>query len=162
MIVDALETDRPLVESIAAEAGVFTEEELDALAAVWEEYDLLGPDDSGYQFLVDRAAAAPGAGTAVHGFVCYGPRDLTDGVCELYYLAVAPDAQGRGVGPRLLRAAEAEAREAGARMMLVEVPGRPAWEPVRTLLGTATYELEATIRDLYSVGDDLMVFVKRF
>lgn len=186
MIVDARETDWPLIESIAMRAAVFTEEELGALAAVWEEYALLGPDDSGYQFLVDRAAAqVPAAqvpagqgaagqagdagrsgaarqGGAILGFVCHGPRDLTDGVHELYYLAVAPDAQGQEVGRRLLRAGEAEAREAGARMMLAEIPGRPAWEPVGRFLRSAAYEPEATIKDYYSVGDDLTVFVKRF
>jgi hypothetical protein len=33
---------------------------------------------------------------------------------------------------------------------------------VRGLLQSAGYQVEATIKDLYDVGDDLHVFVKRF
>ncbi len=54
MIVDAIEADWPLIEALAERAEVFSEEELDALSAVLEEFALLGPEDSGYDFLVDR------------------------------------------------------------------------------------------------------------
>lgn len=141
---------------MAGAAGVLNEAELAALEAVWEEYLDLGPEDSGYSFLVDRE------GTQVLGFVCYGPRELAEGVCDLYYLVVDTHSRRQSVGRRLLRAAEAEAREAGARMVMAEVSGGPRHQPVRALLASAGYEVEAVIKDFYEPGDDLTILVKRF
>jgi ribosomal protein S18 acetylase RimI-like enzyme len=156
MIIAATEADGPQIEDIAARAGVFDDEEVDALGAVWEEYLILGAEDSGYDFLVERE------GEAIRGFACYGRRDLTDGVYDLYYIAVDPDCHRLGTGRRLLTAGEAAAREAGARMMIAETAGTPEYEPIREFYRGAGYGLEATIKDFYSVGDDLAVFVKRF
>lgn len=156
MIVDAAEADWPFIEDIAARADVFTDEEMDALAAVWEESLLLGPEDSGYAFMVDRE------GESILGFVCYGPRDLADGVYDLYYLVVEPTGRRRGVGRRLLRAAEAEAREAGARLVMVEVSSAPRWGGSDVFYLKAGYLREAGIKDFFAMGDDLAVLVKRF
>jgi GNAT superfamily N-acetyltransferase len=156
MIVDAVETDWPLIEGLAERADAFSEEELDALSAILEEFALLGPEDSGYDFLVDRED------DRILGFVCYGPRDLTDGVCELYYLVVDPSARKQNVGRRLLKAAEAEAREAGARMMIAETSSAPRFDGTAEFCLKAGYEVEAGIKDLYAVGEDMAVFVKRF
>ena len=156
MIVDAVETDWPLIEALAERAEVFSEEELDALSAVLEEFALLGPEESGYDFLVDRE------GGGILGFVCYGPRDLTDAVCELYYLAVDPVSRKQNVGRRLLKAAEGEAREAGARMMISETSSAQRFGGAHEFCLKAGYLPEAGIKDFYAVGEDLAVFVKRF
>jgi GNAT superfamily N-acetyltransferase len=156
MIVDAVETDWPLIEGLAERAEVFSEEELDSLSAVLEEFALLGPEESGYDFLVDREDGR------ILGFVCYGPRDLTDGVCELYYLAVDPASRKQNVGRRLLRAAEAEAREAGARIMIAETSSAPRFGGVHEFCLKAGYLAEAAIKGFYAVDEDLAVFVKRF
>jgi ribosomal protein S18 acetylase RimI-like enzyme len=156
MITEATEADGPQIEDIIDRAGVFDEEEVEALGAIWEEYLILGAEDSGYNFLVERD------GDAIRGFACSGHRDLTDGVSDLYYIAVDPDFRRRGAGRRLLTASEAAAREAGARMMIVETSGTSEYEPTLEFYRGAGYRVEATIKDFYSVGDDLAVFVKRF
>jgi ribosomal protein S18 acetylase RimI-like enzyme len=156
MIIDAQERDWPRIEDVAAKAAVLSDEEAHALEAVWEEYLDLGPEDSGYTFLIDQE------GEAIRGFVCYGPRDLTDGVCDLYYLVVDTDARRQSVGRRLLKAAEAEACDAGARMMLAEISSGARHQPMAALLMSAGYQAEAAIRDFYAVGEDLAIMVKRF
>lgn len=155
MIIDATDSDWPEIGRISERAGVFTDEEMEALAAVGEEAEELGPDESGYYFLVDRE------GTSVLGFACYGPRHLADGVCDLYYLVVDPAARRRGVGRRLLRACEAEARESGARMCIAETSSAARHDPARALYQAAGYVLEAGIKDLFGAGEDLEMFVKR-
>jgi ribosomal protein S18 acetylase RimI-like enzyme len=156
MILDAEETDGLLIEAIVTGAGAFSEEEVDALGAVWAEFLDLGAEDSGYEFLVERE------GGAVLGFVCYGPRELTDGVFDLVSVAVGAAALRQGIGRRLLRAGEGEARDAGARMVMAETSGEARHAAIRSLLLSAGYEVEATIKDFYTVGDDLNVFIKRF
>jgi ribosomal protein S18 acetylase RimI-like enzyme len=48
------------------------------------------------------------------GFTLYGPRPDT---LEIFYLAVHPEAWGRGVGSQLLRAVENRARELDRKML---------------------------------------------
>lgn len=156
MIDTATEADGPQVRSIAARAGVFSQEEVECVEAIWDDYLTVGPEIGGYTFIVDRD------GDQVLGFSCYGPRDLTSGVFDLYWIAVDPSSHRNGVGRRLLSATEKAVREAGGRMLIAETSGTPHYEPTRKFYSGMGYVLEATIKDFYEQGDDLAIFVKRF
>ena len=155
MIIKATEADGAQIQSITARAGVFNEEEVDSVGVMWTEYLTLGPQGSGYHFIVYRHE------NQVLGFAIYGPRDLTDGVFDLYWIAVDPDARCNGVGRKLLTASEEAARAAGGRTLIAETSGTAVYEPTRKFYLGNGYENEATIRDFYTEGDDLKVFVKR-
>jgi ribosomal protein S18 acetylase RimI-like enzyme len=156
MILAATESDGPQIQDIAARAGVFSQEEVECVADLWEEYLTTGPVAGGYNFIVDRDRER------VLGFACYGPRDLTNGVFDLYWIAVDSKAHRNGVGRRLLDAAEEEVRQAGGRMLIAETSGTSHYESTRKFYIGMGYALEATIKDFYSEGDDLAIFVKRF
>lgn len=156
MIFTATEADGTQIQDIAARAGVFSQEEVECVAALWEEYLEAGPVVGGYNFLVDRD------GDRAFGFVCYGPRDLTSGVFDLYWIAVDKTSHRSGVGRRLLTSTEEAVCEAGGRMLIAETSGTPDYEPTRKFYQGMGYAIEATIRDFYSEGDDLVIFVKRF
>ena len=156
MISVATKPDGPQIQDIAARAGVYNQEEVECVEALWEEYLEEGPVDGGYNFLVDRD------GDRVLGFACYGPRDLTSGVFDLYWIAVDSQTHRSGVGRRLLTATEEAVCQAGGRMLIAETSGTPHYEPTRKFYLGMGYDLEATIRDFYSEGDDLAIFVKRF
>jgi len=156
MIIAATETDGQQIQNIAARAGVFSQEEVDCVVALWEEYLSVGPVEGGYNFLVDREEEQ------VLGFACYGPRDLTSGVFDLYWIAVDSKTHRNGIGRRLLTAAEEAVCKAGGRMLIAETSGTAHYEPTRKFYLGMGYAMEATIRDFYSEGDDLAIFVKRF
>jgi ribosomal protein S18 acetylase RimI-like enzyme len=156
MILSATEVDGTQIQDIAARAGVFNQEEVDCVAALWEDYLTVGPVVGGYNFIVDRD------GERVLGFSCYGPRDLTTGVYDLYWIAVDSRTHRSGVGRRLLNATEDAVRQAGGRMLIAETSGTAHYEPTRNFYFGMGYALEATIKDFYSEGDDLAIFVKRF
>src|SRR5574342_587523 len=80
----ATEADGSKIQDIAARAGVFSQEEVECVGALWEEYLNLGPEHCGYHFIVYRN------GDQTLGFACYGPRNLTDGAFDLYWIAVDP------------------------------------------------------------------------
>ena len=156
MIIAATEADGPQIQDIADRTGFFSQEEVECVAALWEDYLTVGPVVGGYNFIVDRE------GDRVLGFACYGPRDLTSGVFDLYWIAVDPDLHRSGVGRGLLVASEEAVCKAGGRMLIAETSGTPHYEPTRKFyLGTG-YVMEASIKDFYSEGDDLAIFVKRF
>lgn len=156
MIARATAAEGPAIQAITARAGVFNAEEVACVSALWEEYLTEGPETCGYTFIVDRA------GARVRGWACYGPRDLTSGVFDLYWIAVDPGERRGGVGRALLAASEAAARAAGGRMLIAETSGTPHYEPTRRFYAGMGYTLEACIRDFYRPGDDLAIFVKRF
>lgn len=156
MIGSATEIDGPQIQDIAARAGVFNQEEVECVVDLWEDYLNVGPVEGGYNFLVDRD------GERVLGFACYGPRDLTSGVFDLYWIAVDSRTHRNGVGRRLLTATEEAVCKAGGRMLIAETSGTPHYEPTRQFYLGMGYVMEATIRDFYSEGDDLAIFVKRF
>ena len=156
MILPAVEADGPQIRDIAARAGVFNQEEVDCVADLWEEYLTVGPTVGGYNFLVDRD------GERVFGFACYGPRDLTSGVFDLYWIAVDATTHRNGVGRKLLTATEDEVGKANGRMLIAETSGTPHYEPTRNFYLGMGYTIEATIKDFYTEGDDLVIFIKRF
>ena len=155
MIITATEADGAQIQVIAARAGVFSQEEVECVGELWSEYLIEGPEDCGYNFIVDRD------GDQVLGFACYGRRDLTNGVFDLYWIAVDKNSHRSGVGRGLLNATEKAVREIGGRMLIAETSGTPHYEPTRNFYLGMGYTLEATIKDFYSEGDDLAIFVKR-
>ena len=155
MIFTATQADGSQIQSITARAGVFSQEEVECVSELWEEYLTLGSEHCGYNFIVYRDEYR------VLGFACYGPRDLTDGAFDLYWIAVDPTARCKGVGRTLLTASEEAVREMGGRMLIAETSGTPLYEPARKFYLRTEYENEAIIKDFYTIGDDLMIFIKR-
>ena len=156
MIIAATQADGPQILDIAARAGVFSQEEVDCVSDLWEEYLSTGPVLGGYNFIIDRD------GDRVLGFACYGPRDLTSGVFDLYWIAVDSSLHRTGVGRKLLTATEAAVCKAGGRMLIAETSGTAHYEPTRKFYLGMGYVMEACIKDFYMEGDDLAIFVKRF
>jgi len=155
MICIATDQDGEQVCAVTARTGVFSAEEVQCVAEIWQEYQGLGIETSGYTFYVDKDCEH------VLGYVCVGPRSLTDRVYDLYWIAVDPSAQRLGVGKRLLEAAEETVREKGGRILVIETSGTEKYTGSRAFYLSCGYLHEATLRDLYSDGDDLHIFTKR-
>jgi ribosomal protein S18 acetylase RimI-like enzyme len=155
MISTATEADKPQITDITARAGVFNQEEIDSVPEMFDEYLHYGAEASGYHFIVYREE------NQVLGYAIYGPRDLTSGVFDLYWIAVDPNARRKNVGRKLLTFCENAVREMGGRMLVAETSGSALYEPTRKFYVSMGYEDEATVKDFYSPGDDLKIFVKR-
>lgn len=98
----------------------------------------------------------------VVGYACYGPTLLGEGVYDLYWLAVAPDSQGCGIGGALLRAVEGAVRAAGGRMLLIETASKPSYARTRAFYEHEGYSETARVPDFYREGDDKIIYAKRF
>lgn len=146
---------QPLAQALA-EIPLFTPEEVSCALELVDIY-LNDPAQKDYQALV--ALDEEGA---LLGFACYGPVPLTSGSFDLYWIAVAPSRQRRGVGTLLLRRVEDEVQRSGARMLLVETSGREEYEGTRSFYGGNGYREASRIADYYSPGDDCLLFQKRF
>ena len=154
MISIATSEDGQQIHTINANTSLFSQEEVECVDELWEEYQVHGSEKSGYYFIVDKEAGQ------VLGYACYGPRALTDRTYDLYWIAVGPKARRGGVGRGMLRAVEQAIRELGGRLMIVETSGLPKYEPTRAFYLATGYLLEATLKDFYKDGDDLVIFTK--
>jgi ribosomal protein S18 acetylase RimI-like enzyme len=148
-------SDGAAIVNVAASTGFFSQEEVDCVAELWEEYRQKGAITSGYHFLVDRQNGN------LKGFACYGPHALAEGVYDLFWIAVDKAYQGKGVGKVLMHEAEKEIKELGGRLVVVETSGQPKYEPTRGFYRAAGYTLEATLKDFYHEGDDLVIFTRK-
>lgn len=156
MIVTATQRDNKQIQEITENAGVFNREEIDCVREIFEEYLQYGAEETGYNFIVEREA------DKVLGFACYGVRDLADNVYDLYWIAVHSEARRSGVGRKLLTASEEAVRNSGGRMLIAETSGTASYESTRKFYIDMGYTAEAVIKDFYSKGDDLTIFIKRF
>ncbi|MFN8433937.1 MAG: GNAT family N-acetyltransferase [Anaerolineales bacterium] len=150
----AIASDGDQIKDITARAGVFSEEEVACVAEIWDDYIENGVESCGYNFIVYRE------GTQVLGFASYGYRDLTDGVYDLFWIAVDANTRRGGVGRKLLQATEEEVRKLGGRMVIAETSGKALYESTRKFYIGTGYQAEATIKDFYTKGDDLVIYVK--
>lgn len=155
MVSLADEQDGGEIVALAARAGNFSYEEVACVDELWQAYREKG-EASGYVFLVYRASEQ------ILGFACFGPHSLTSSVFDLYWIATAPEARGRGVGGALLAAVEEAVRERGGRLLVVETSSTPAYVAARRFYESCGYRYEAVIHDFYSPGDDLVIYVKRW
>lgn len=101
-------------------------------------------------------------GENVVGYVCFGKTPMTLSTYDLYWIAVAPQAQGKGVGKRLFEFACDEMRKQGGKLLVIETSSQPQYEKTRVFYEKVGCQLEARIRDFYRVGDDKLIYAKRF
>jgi ribosomal protein S18 acetylase RimI-like enzyme len=137
--------DRSAIERILRSGDTFTGEET-AVAL-----QLLGAE--GYEVVVAEDGA-------VAGYACHGRAWFSDGAWELYWLAVAPESRGRGIGGALLAAVEDAAAAAGGRFALVETASKESYAPARRFYERCGYAEIARVPDFYRVGDDKIVYRK--
>jgi ribosomal protein S18 acetylase RimI-like enzyme len=154
----AVAGDRPRIHEILIATARFTAEEVG-----WA------------MDLVDQAVAAPGGEYSVHvleepdsgpglmvqGYVCYAPTPMTDGVYDLYWIAVDPRQQGLGLGQLLLRFVENEVRRRAGRMLLIETSSKRSYAPTIRFYQQAGYREISRIKDFYRIEDDKVVFCKQ-
>jgi ribosomal protein S18 acetylase RimI-like enzyme len=97
---------------------------------------------------------------AIHGYVLFGPTPMTDGVYDLYWIAVDPKQQGLGFGQLLLKFVENEVRRQAGRMLLIETSSKRSYAPTIRFYQRAGYHEISRIKDFYRIEDDKVVFSK--
>jgi ribosomal protein S18 acetylase RimI-like enzyme len=154
IIRPAEEQDREAILRISSAVGVFTEEEVATVDELLQAH-LYDPEQEDYDFFV-----ASDDQNRVLGFVCFGPTALTEGVFDLYWIAVDKSLHNRGVGRSLLEWTEEHLRAAGGRLLVVETSGTPEYAPTRRFYERLGYDGHLAVPDFYRPGDDLIIYSK--
>ena len=155
MIRPTVPDDTSELVAIARETGVFKPLELVALREVLDDYHAK-EHAQGHRSVTYEQDGRPIA------FAYYAPAAMADRAWYLYWIAVARTIQARGIGGRLLVAAEDEIKGLGGRLFLIETSSLPHYEPTRRFYARHGYAVVSRLADFYADGDDLVVFGKRF
>lgn len=145
--------DHAALREILVACGAFNDEEIHVALELFVEgtatglagpYALFGAESDGM----------------LQGYVCLGRVLLTRSTWNLYWLAVHPSAQVRGVGRALQIYAESFIRSLGGERIVVETSSRADYERARNFYQRVGYTQVGLIRDFYRAGDDCLMFCK--
>lgn len=148
------DADRDAVRRVVTETGVFSGVEI-GWAVEIVETALARGQAAGYHFLF---ADGP---DGLEGYTCFGPIDGTDNRFDLYWIAVSPKAQGKGIGKRLLSETVAAARALDATHMFIDTSTRVDYGAARKLYESLGFTLMGTLVDFYSDGDSKAFFGRK-
>jgi ribosomal protein S18 acetylase RimI-like enzyme len=152
----AARSDRARILGILTATARFSEQEIG-----WA-MELVDLGFDGRKEYETHVLEEPGSGPSrkVQGYVCFGPTPKSDGVFDLYWIAVDPREQGQGYGQLLLRFVENEVRRQSGRMLLIETSSKQSYAPTVRFYERAGYREISRIKDFYRIEDDKVVFCK--
>jgi acetoin utilization deacetylase AcuC-like enzyme/GNAT superfamily N-acetyltransferase len=133
--------------------GFFSQEEIDVAEELPQERLARGAA-SGYHFVM-----AEQYGRLV-GYASYGQISCTVSSYDLYWIAVHPDIQGKGLGQRLLQETERLIRDAGGSRIYVDTSQRLQYASTRAFYENAGYRLDAVLKEFYAPGDNKVIYCK--
>lgn len=145
--------DREPLAVLLSRVDNFSEDER-AVAMELIDLSITEGPRSGYETIVIEDAGR------VLGYLCFGLTPMTDWTYDLYWVAVDPDARGRGLGKRLVRRLEELARERGGRIIRIETSSMETYGGTLEFYLTSGYVVVSRIVDFYRAGDDLITLVK--
>ena len=141
------------VRSLVASTGFFNAAEVDVAADLVTERLAKGIR-SGYHFILAER------GSGLVAYACYGPIEGTQGSFDLYWIAVAPEEQRKGLGPQVFARAESAMRKAGAKKIYVDTSSSDRYAGTRGFYQRMGFAEDARLPDFYGPGDSKVIYVK--
>ena len=141
------------VRDLVAATGFFNTEELNIAAELVEERLARGMS-SGYELLFAEH------GDELHGYTCYGHTTGTQSSYDLFWIAVAPQQQGHGLGRVLMARTEHLIQIAGGTRVYIETSSRPQYTSTQAFYQRCGYRQEALLEDFYALGDGKLIYCK--
>lgn len=146
--------DEARIRTLVERTGFFSVEEVEIAAELVHETLARSEAAAGYWFVLAEAKGQ------LLGYCCFGPIPCTRHSYDLYWIAVQPDGQGRGLGRLLTQEAERRIGELGGRRIYVDTSGRAQYAPTRAFYERMGYEQASVLEDFYAPGDPKVVYCK--
>lgn len=153
--------DRAAVARLLSRIDQFKPDEV-AVALELVDASLRDARGSGYECLVACVETA-GASTdeGVVGYLCVGPTPMTEATWDLYWIAVDPEQQGRGIGRQLYAAFVEQLRARGGRQVRIETSSKESYAATGGFYERLGFSIDGRLRDFYAEGDDLLTFYRK-
>ena len=142
------------VKSLVASTGFFNPAEVEIAGELVTERLTKGIR-SGYHFILAER------GSGLVAYACYGPIAGTRTSFDLFWIAVSPEEQRKGLGIQVFNRAEAAMRRAGAAKIYADTSSSDRYAPTRGFYRRMGFTEEARLPDFYGPGDGKIVYVKQ-
>ncbi|MDB4985029.1 MAG: putative acetyltransferase [Myxococcaceae bacterium] len=146
--------DRPALAALLSGIEQFKPDEVE-VALELIDASLRDPGGSGYECLVAHE------GGRVVGYLCIGPTPMTEATWDLYWIAVDPKLQGRGVGRALYAAFVTRIVARGGRQVRIETSSKESYGATGGFYERLGFTVDGRLRDFYAPGDDLLIFYRQ-
>lgn len=146
--------DRNLIEKILTDTNNFNSDEINTAMELIDVY-INVRDQKDYEIFADE-----GENGLIYGYVCIGQRPLTKSTYDLYWIAVNPSVQSKGIGSGLIKYIEELIKNRNGRLILIETSGKPSYEKERKFYEKNQYNKITEIKDFYDEGDSLVIYGK--
>lgn len=146
-------SDPGVIESLVRATGFFSAEET-GIARELADDGLAQGSSSHYRFFLAEQDGS------LAGYACFGPVPCTLGAWDLYWIAVAPGAQGQNLGRELLERVESAVLAAGGTHLYADTSSRQQYAPTRGFYARRGYHKAADFPDFYAPGDGKIVYSK--
>ncbi len=158
MIIEPVNiSERSALLAVAVETGLFAPTDAEALLGNVLDQLYAGTLPDGHAALTCRTRADGG----VQGWTYFAPDQYAEGVWNVWWLGVIPEAHGTGVGGALLRAAESRALRAGARIVVIETSSKESQARARRFYSKEGYAECGRVPDFYGEDDHKVIFSRR-
>ena len=142
------------VMAIIRDTDFFKPHEIDIAEEVFD--DAIADGDNGdYQSFVSKE------GDNITGWVCFGQTPCTVGTFDIYWVAVSPKFQNRGIGKLLIQYAMDRIKACGGRMAVIETSGNQKYLSTQGFYEKIGFTKEACLKDFYAIDDDKLIYIKR-
>jgi aminoglycoside 6'-N-acetyltransferase I len=156
MIRALIQADREKIKNILIDTNNFSDDEVSIALELLDVY-LNNPEQKDYEIFVDENDDDT---SELNGYVCIGPRPLTEGTYDLYWIAVNPKIQSRGVGSKLVLYIENHIKSKGGYLVLIETSGKPSYEKERKFYEKNNYRKAVELEHFYKKNDSLVIYSK--
>ena len=146
--------DTDAIIDLTVRTGMFKPYEIETLREVLDDYHA-GNHEIGHRCDLSECDHQ------LIGYVYYAPAAMTERTWYIYWIAVEPTVQSRGLGRQLMGHVEAMIRREQARLLLIETSSTAHYEATRAFYTRLNYPLMATVEDYYADGDSMMIYGKR-
>jgi len=148
--------DREAIKKMLIDTQNFNDSEIDIAMELVDAY-IDNEEQEDYEIFVDRNDDDE---KVINGYVCIGPRPLTEGTYDLYWIAVNPSVQSKGIGSKLINHIETHLRNKAGKLVLIETSGKLSYEKERKFYEKNLYNKFVEIKDFYREGDSLVIYGK--
>lgn len=145
-------TDFEPIRSIVIATEVFSTEEVEIAVELLEIY-LNDPHQQDYEMYTCTDES-----NTVIGYICIGPTPATVATYDLYWMAVDPKIQSRGVGTVLLQYVAEKLKQRNGRLLIAETSSTPKYDKTRAFYERKGFQKLAHLKEYYKPDDDLIIY----
>ncbi|MDM7985792.1 MAG: GNAT family N-acetyltransferase [Smithella sp.] len=146
-------SDVEAIAGLVESSGFFSDEEIEIAIQLAEE-KLDQKEASSYRFLFAENDHR------VLGYTCYGLIPATAFSYDIYWIVVANDLQGQGLGKLLMVQTEKLIEASYGRQIYAETSSRDQYKPTHKFYEACGYRQEAFLKNFYAEGDGKIIYSK--